>query len=689
MSPRPARLIRSLIVLLTLCPLAACDPKKSERAEGNAPSTSEPPKPVGKPVAKQSQILGRWIRDDEGDILAIEFGSDNKAIVHHAEMGVQGAVIFDYALMDGGRVRLTPGGNTNIGFTQIFTCSVKDSQMTFEPESKDVMGAINNSSRFVRLKEGETIQSVMKTRAEAENKRQAAIFEAAMAVLTKPNLALVNTDPKMNLDKFALEMQGSGNSMTGVAYWAGRVVVARQAQLYIQRGGPNQPSTVNLNIGQVIGPPGMQQLPGENFRFEIRGNLPNVDITDGGRSLRSDSETFTSIKERFTKEAEARLAKMNAFADKFGAFTRLDGLLRYPGNPNAQPTRMVLGLLRIEGKPAFRFADMGRDSNPLPAAFNQEIPVELGAEDKPLLSFGNPQFIAETASTDNTTFIGAMSGMQGEFKVGLRLSREELAARRAAIADLLDKQMGAGITLRGLFYESDLPEPDVRITPMRIDLKSSGRVLSGASYLLAFAANCQVTGTALETLLGARLELDASQVLEDKYGALRGRHTNYRFSIEFVDNKPVFKGAMVHASQNNHFELTISTPEITAQDRDRVTKALASGAEFIARRESGTMPARPPSLTFRLDGETLTGTANYQGKRGPFPGVLAGKLVDDRGIMKLEYRQTPGTPAGANACTYHMWAIPEGDSIVLTGYTEWDFENPKRPVGMSFRTQPK
>ncbi len=681
---------RAVAALSIATLLSACDkteqPKPAAPASGKAASKPAEP-PAGRPASKASQLEGTWFRDDAGEVLGLEFAKDGKVTITPVGMN-SGALTLDFAMMEGGRVRLT----NPQGMTLMFTCAIDGSRMTFEPEGG--RGEFN-CSKFVKLKSGQTLAQANQAKIQEIQQKHKALADGAAELLAKPNLAIVSADPKMNLSRFALDVKGQGGVFTGTAYVEGNTIYARQAQVGIQPGGGiEQPPRVIVNMGQVVGPPGMQQMPPETLTFRIEGEPGKLVLTDGGHALRADADTFSTLTGKYKKDAEERQALVDAFAARFGAYTRLEGEFRYPNNPNAKPRPVVWGVLRVEGKPAVMIADMTRDANPVPAAFAQVAGVEL-ADKKAYLgvppALGGGALVPQESS-DALVLAGNVQGAQLILKSVQTMTKEQLLKRRADVAAFLDKTLASGTpyALSGWYQTDD--RPDTPIYPAQMTLANPGnRALTGSFGANWIGAMCEHTTKVTDTLLGAKLEFNASKVVKAETADLRGGPVG-TIDLVWTDAGPTFVG-VCKASNGNVLTFFPATPERAASDRKKLEGAFARGVVFNARADGYNSGMRPATITLTPGAApgSLTGKAQFPVKRGGLADV-SGTITERDGFAVVDLAFV-AKDQNARAGKLHLWTLTDptigGGSasplITLTGYADWDGSNPKHFMSMSFR----
>lgn len=639
--------------------------------------------PAAKPIKNKSQLIGSWYTDGVGDTLGLEFSEDGKVVVTLVDplndSAIGASIVIDYAVMEGGRVRLTMLG----GMSEVITCGFDDKGMSFVPRDQVLL----HCTHFVRIK-GMSVEDAHKAKMAEAGKKAEAAGAGVRALLGKPNLALVSVDPRGRMDRFALELKGGPDVWTGVGYVEGNVVIARQVQVSLQ-----PPATVSVAFGPVVGPPGMGQMQPETFTLAAKGSGDKLDVTDGTRALRSDAGAFKDLVERYKKVAAEREAAIGTFAEPFGAYARLDGELRYPGNPNAPARKMTLGLIRMEGKPAFLVADLSVDANPGPAAFNKPAVIEL-AEGGAVLNMGNSQVLKAATDNGKTVLRGQMMGSEATLRIAESLTKEEVIKRRAAVAEFLDKTMQGGVTLSGRITEDDR---DISaIHPLHFELKSDGqRNLSGAYFADSVGAKCEATGKAVETLLGARLEINANKVLDDYGFRLGGRGPAFAINIMWAGGEPVMTGGYMGGGMNgNHLELNLGTPERVKQDRARLEQLLAAGTPVESRADADRPPGQPARLDLKIEPLTgkVVGKATYaKNKRGVEATCdVTGEVQEKGGLVLLDLSlQAMNPPTGYGFGPMRLWVLPDKKGLLLSGYVDPEGRNPRYPAPMSYRVEGK
>jgi hypothetical protein len=685
-----------LVAIALLGGLSGCG--KGGSSSSSPSSAADTSKPLdGRELGKASQLVGTWYRTTEGEYVGFEFMKDGNVLITHAFSQLTGGgMMMKYSVLEGGRLSLVaPNGQT-----MIFQAVVSGDNL--ELQGQQMLGEVA-AQRFHRLRSGQTLAQAAQEERVAEAKARQERLDALEKYMKQPKLALVNADSKMRLDRMALEITGGNGNWSGTGYVEGNTVVARQVHLVLQNPeAAGQPYQMLVQFGNVIGPPGMKQLPGENMTFPVQGEPTKPEIGNAARALRPDAGAFDEIVSRYKKVVAEREAAIEKFADQFGSFTKLEGTLRYPNNPNAQPRRMALGLLRVEGKPAFLWADMGRDSNPPATAFAQPAGVILDG-DTPYLNFGQGIGVLQAVTAaGKTTLQGQIQGSNAEFELVQTLSKDQVIKQRAAVAEFLDKKLAAGVLLSGSFTEDDRPQAPIR--PVHIELKSDGsRNLGGVYHAFWLGAKCQITGKATDTLLGARFEIDATKVLEDLSLKLRNKGPMSSWSVEWVNGEPVFTGIQKYSSNGNHLDLVVDSPARLKASRERLEKLLAAGVAFAARTDGVNSTSRPPAIELKAGGAEpgkLAGFSNYTNKRGTPRAPLTGTIAESDGFVVLDIAQ-PRVPTDATgimpAGTMRLWSLPDENGVLLSGYFDFGDWTPqtaasgrgRAPEQMSFWTDAK
>jgi len=671
----------SIAVMLTAC-------SKSEQPAAPAPGKSatkaaEPP--PGKPAGKASQLVGTWFRDDSGEVLGLEFGSDNKVVITPVGMR-SGALTLDYAVMEGGRVRLT---NPN-GMTLMFTSTIDGSKMTFEPEGG--RGEFN-CSKFVKLKSGQTIAQADQEKQQEIAKKRKEMADTIAKEIAKPNLVIRAADEKVQGGRYALDVKGSAGVYEGTAYVDLNPVLARQARVAL--APPQNPEAmpgVTVQLGQVLGPPGMQQMNPDALTFQAVMDGGKLKITNGAQVLTSDSGVFNDLTGQFKKDAQERQALVDGFAAKFGAYTRLEGEYRYPNNPNAKPRPVVWGVLRVEGKPALMIADMTRDSNPLPNAFGHLATIELDGK-KPYLNIPptlGGGALAPDGSSESLTLLGNVQGTQLVLKSMTTMTKEQLVNRRATVAEFLDKTLTSPYAICGWYQTDD--RPDTPIYPAHMTLVNNGqRNLSGDFGADWIGATCAHNTKVTETLLGAKLVFDATKVTKFDADNFRGGPVG-TIDLLWSDAGPTFVG-VCKASNGNVLTFFPATSDRAASDHKKLDAAIARNVVFSARTDGYNSGMRPATITLTAGSEpgTLTGKAQFPAKRGGLADVT-GKITERDGFAVVDLIFV-AKDQSAKAGKLHLWTLTDptigggsaSPQITLTGYADWDGFNPRHYMSMSFR----
>jgi hypothetical protein len=632
--------------VLGLLLLTGCGKSESSSSESDSSASAEP-------VSNESQLVGTWFQAAEQDLTGVEFGKDGKATLmlgSDNDGEILQAVTMDYSVLEGGRVRMVvPRGQT-----VVFNCEISGDKLMLDPETR-MMGLIGKSV-FTRLK-GQTVAQALRASAQEAQRKRQALVESVQQLLGRPNLVLSSSDPKINLSRYALELKGSASSWRGVIYSEYNPPLKRDVTATVQLGKGDVPRVI-LSLGNVIGPVGEGARNPMTITLVAEGEGEAMKLHDHGLALNSDDKIHAAIVANYDSIQKQREQAVEKFADQFKMYCQLEGELTYPNNPNGRPVQVRMGLLRVEGKPAFAMADLRNNSNPLPNVFNQPAVVQW-ENNKPMLSLPYLQGLLEPGEEGEV--IGKLNGMNAKLKITQILSKEELTQRTADTTKFLDQQLARGVELSGpAMINSTKPYP----MPLYIKLKSKGqRQLGGSVSILHLGGEYELEGSAAPTLLGATITLKSTKNIKHSGTGLLGRGRDFNLDLMWVDGKPQITG------KQSGFQG--ATVELSPVDTDRLA---ADQAQMQSLLEKG--------VTFAKVNLGVTGTFSGDTQNPAQGAEVSGEMSQSDGFVFLKLQKSPGTDARNRptpAATYWLWAMNDGEQMNLGGYLIPAGRNPPTP----------
>lgn len=661
-------MIRNIAIPAALLALfvGGCGKSDSKSASADGPNAA-PAAPTAA-VSSQGDLVGSWYTTAPNpggdDIIGLEFGKDAKVMLTTGDMQTLTA---DYSVLDGGRIRMIlPNGMTLLANSKVDSRSLLIDPTTPNP--------VIEKTQFARLN-GQTIAEARKQKQQEAAKRRQEMLAAVQNQLQQPNLALVSSDPKLNLSRFALDVKGSGGLWQGVIYSESNPPLKRQVQISIQQSEPPQ---VFVDIGQVLGPVGEADRNPLRITLSAGGTPDKPDLSGQGLSLRSDAPTHDALLKGYEQLARQRQQLIDQFADQFKSYSIFTGELTYPNNPNVKPRAISLGLLRAEGKPAFLLADLTRNDNPAPQAFNQAAVIQLESG-KPLLILPNMQGVLTAAASSGViTLDGKLNGMAAHLKSTQVLSKEQLVQQRAVVSDFLDKQLPAGLVLSGAEWVDGKTNMPV---PVSLELKGdAAHNLSGVLKPLQMGGQFAVTGKAQATLLGAVIQVEGP--VQKRLAAASnqlGRSRSAAMNVLWVGGKPQFTGDVRGGFQTGPVELSIASQDRTQAEMAKAQAALAAGEDFVV-----TDPNRfeRAKIHLQLKLDPATGQVSGQSTQSRYwgAGAVTGQLQQQDGLPFLSLDQAPFKDQKGYAYPgrhHELWVLFDRDGgMTLSGWTLDGSRNP-------------
>lgn len=662
-----------ILVVLGLLWVAGCGKSDSSSSESGSDSGQSAPLEA---VSNESQLVGTWFAAAEQDLLGAEFGNDGKATLTIGGAmggGIGSAVTWDYSVLEGGRLRMVvPRGETII-----FNCEIAGDRLVLEPETQGMIRLFDKSV-FTRLK-GQTIAQAYRARQEAVAKKRAELVKSVQDRLGESSLVLKSADPQLNLSRYALELKGSASSWQGVIYSEHNPPLMRQVVASVQLAKGDVPQVV-LSLGNVVGPVGEGPRNPMNITLTAEGEGEAMKLHEHGLALMSDPEAHAAILANYESTQHQREQAVTTFADQFKAYCRLEGELVYPNNPNARPQKVNLGLLRVEGKPAFAMADLRNSVNPQPSQFNQPAVVQWEGG-KPMLAMPYMQGLLEPAGDGKV--VGQINGLKATLTISEILSKDELAQRRSATMDFLNQQLGGGMELYGTaMIDSTRPYP----MPLYIKLNSTGQgQLGGSVSILHLGGEYELAGSTAQTLLGATITLKSTKPIKHSGTGLLGRGRDFNLDLLWVDGQPKITGQQV-GFQRATVDLSPVSNEKLSAARDRFGKLLESGATFTKVNMGDTN--RLFRIELKQDGAKLAGTFSGDPRIAPDGTAVEGELSQANGFVFLNLQTAAGQDARKRpipSAKFWLWAMEEGGQTSLGGYYIPAGRNPPTPDAVLMR----
>jgi hypothetical protein len=281
-------------------------------------------------------------------------------------------------------------------------------------------------------------------------------------------------------------------------------------------------------------------------------------------------------------------------------------------------------------------------------------------------------------------------------------TKEELVKRHELVAAFLDKTLAGDVGLTGYYVENDLPSSP--IWPVHFVLKNVGnRALTGTYYALPWGQQLALSGKAVDTLLGARLQIQVGpgvDLLGQKVPArnntflftvqwdgvtserpfapiLRGDVSRYR--AEWKAGEPAFTGILSAHSNGNEFDLFLDSPERQASFHAAVDQLLRAGTTFESRLPYGADTTSPRSIKLeaKSDGGDVTG-ATYKARQGLAEPPTVVKRSDQDGLVKFEIEEQGLKAGNVSPGKLVLWALPMPEGVLLVGFDTYAAWNPPR-----------
>ena len=178
----------TLLVLFLAFMLNACGGGGDSSSSGASSGPLE-----GRAVGRASQLEGTWLGLSEGDFIGFEFMDDGKVLATPftaALAGFGGGVMYDYTILDGGRLSLmTPNGQTRVLGVTIAGDQMELTGMAFAP---------NNAQRFRRLPNGQTLAQGIEAQERLDAQAYQERYDALTEYIGRTDLVMTQTTPGPN-----------------------------------------------------------------------------------------------------------------------------------------------------------------------------------------------------------------------------------------------------------------------------------------------------------------------------------------------------------------------------------------------------------------------------------------------------------------------------------------------------------
>lgn len=649
------------LVLIALV-LAGCGDGGSG-ADGVAPV-------AGKPVTRASQLEGTWFR--RGDLssdhlVGIEVvpGGGTITFVSAGARGMQ-EVTFPFVLLEGGRIRVThPQYPTE---SQVAVIKVDGSALALEPETKSrAIGMI--AAEFDKLS-GKTLRQRLEERIVEIQAEREAMRQDLAAFLRQPHLVLVPDGGAAA--RIAIDATGPDGL---VAYQrVGATVIARRAQLGIDTAEDGSP-VAGLQLGMVLGPPGAVDISGELIRLTPRrvgGN--RIAIASMSATLRDDSALHASLARDYDALLQARRQIIDAFHAKVGHFLFLESP---PGNPNVAPEQ--LAFLRIEDEDAYRVASLRANNLLMPGSFSGAAVIQL-ANDEPRLRTNTHQVFADPDDPTGAFIVASRAGTE-RFVTLNRLTRDELAERRAGLNALIEKMKTQPLHLVGAYQSSERGY----LRPARFSLASpDGKALLGTFHSDGIALELPATGEVEESMLGLVFKVAVPRPSPHVVpGGTFTEAGTFTLDLELEGDSFKVTGRVQPGDRTNRITLAPPSTASLAALRGLFRDHLQAGGRFVWDRTGSTGGSDEVlSLTLGADGDAdrVTGTVGF---RRDQTAPVVGRLLEADGLLVLDLTvqarpDARGRPGVAGPM--RLYVTPIEETFQLSGHSTWTDQTRTRYV---------
>lgn len=668
------RPVATLMLCTTL--LVGCGGSDDSNSSA-APGASANPPSAQIPVSTNSQLVGSWYRNDakaEPSLLGMEFTADGKALLYSANGQT---VTLDYSVMDGGRLRL----NAPNGQTMLFDCKV-DSQALKLTAQGDALFAV---AEFHRLASDQNIPQARKDELAAIAHQREVDLADIQSILKQPKLVLatINADDASN--GVALDITGDAGNYQGGAYVKnGDDATLRRVAVSIQPATDQSDSSVNVILGDVVGPIGQENLAPQTITVNLDRSGGTPALASKSVTIKSNASAYDAITAHYQSVEQQREAKIDKAIAPLGAYTRITGEFAYPNNPNSS-FKVDFGLLRVAGKRLFKAANLQNKSDPAVSDFNMDAGVQLKGDEVLIVCPALNIAMKPVVGADGKL---SLAGQYGNYNlpdapVALTLTQEQLDAINGRIQDFLTKQLPAGIELTGYMLKNskaDLP------CPVMFSFKGSGTDITGINEVLHLDGSYNLAAQPKVTLTSVLIPYKSTSILKRGPSTLFSRGRDGTIRINFLNEQPVCDGDLHGSFEVGPAQLVLTTAETLAAQKQKLSGILAGGATFVC--TDPIQPRRdPPSISVKLDPATgqVTGTISKGFSFAIHPGAVSGQFKEQDGMLVLDLTQPSFDDKPRIGAHHVLYAVRDNsDHLWLSGWTLATDSNPPNVAAVKF-----
>ncbi len=690
-------ILRLSLLVFTLANLIGCG--------GDEPQPGEARDLSGGPVKKEGQLRGGWIRTTEGAFAGLEFTENGQVLASLAAGGSQyGTVTLNYSVLEGGRLSLTGAGNRTV----IFSTTLDGDRMEIRPEGGGMaLGFQPVTQQFRKLEKGQTLAAALQ---EEEQKRMASIqarIASLQEFLSAEDLVMVRSEDNGPETVFALRLAPSQSQIAGEVVMdetPGRDEVLAPVRLHPVRAQVSQLDNISDRLRLVINIAGaVQPLPNPDAtgraEFVFDGPIKDVKSLEGkivfpkawmGEAdyrLHRNGKQHKDTVAHLEAQAEAKKKVLMALAEKIGGRITLSGAKTLM-NQGGQEQALTLILERQEGE-ALVYGGVAKVGNgpEQPASGNIEmllgqavffVSLQLGEQWRLQPSEDGKSFTGLWRPNPRSDFIS-----HGEVTLNVEkvISMEKLLAERQAIREFLTNGLRTPKQFAG-FARDQNGIDTYSLLPVFVELvKHDNGTANAKMWMLYDGTGVSLNGT---TSGGSFVFTFKDQQLLEGSAPIGtgvfGRHT-LNLDLSGIDPEPTFTGR--YATGKMGADKLILRPVNGPMSKSKRAEVIRSinNTQFLLRRTDTSRPRDEQTwvvLQVKDDG-SVTGEIYGEGE-GLFrpecpPGILAGKLIEDRGhlLMQLTMDSSPHPTYGGgreSKRTNLMIAIDaSGDAPVLQGWT--------------------
>lgn len=651
---------------------------------GDAASTGGPLE--GRDISRAGQLEGTWLGIDQGDFIGFEFMDDGKVLatpVTAALTGMGGGVMYDYSILEGGRLSLmTPNGQT-----RIFKVTIAGEQMEL---AGAMMLAPDDTQRFRRLPRGQTLEQGIEEQdrldAEAYRKR----YDALTAYLGRDDLVMAPTTPSPDAPPaiaLALDLNGTGRAWhdDGPPH-----LDEIRAAIDTVDNDATRPA-VRITFGPQVDPAPQQTRGGGQVVFNSSGEADEprliASVNYGNRpfelEIRRDAGLHRDIVGRFDAEKARIQALREPILSALKDYAVIEGRSGAQTANMATTDRIVLvrdpNTGKFSGEGTLTYESRPQQSGPVSADV-----IVYGDEAMLVIDGNYRRYQLTLASADTGALGGAwfptgqQNGWQTELSIAEAIDVKERERRAEAQRQGL-RSLGAGAQYFGrapiLAEAWGVPQPFVVLTVTSDAGSTFAATASYPSIDLAVA----MTGQIAEALTGPSLQLRmASHEFGPNASQARLAPTLVQRQLQgqvwsLALTEPGSAASLLEGGGTGMGAVSLEPINDAWKRRqaDAVRQTLAAGADFHAwkwsqRQEPATL------FKFKLDPASgaLSAVAPEQSRSmGTWPGqTYAGELTEQDGLPKavLTYAlgSKPDRPRD-NRMTWFAHAGPDGGILLI------------------------